>query len=163
MEIKEMVALARKAQKEYQATHNQQSVDNICRAAAKVIYENAEMLAREAVDETGMGVYEDKVSKNRGKSKGVWYNLHDKKSVGILNIDERTGMIEIAKPMGVVGAVTPTTNPIVTPMSNIIFALKTCNAIIISPHPVLRNALSTPLISSSKLLSLSTYPKVWYK
>ena len=135
MEIKEMVALARKAQKEYQATHNQQSVDNICRAAAKVIYENAEMLAREAVDETGMGVYEDKVSKNRGKSKGVWYNLHDKKSVGILNIDERTGMIEIAKPMGVVGAVTPTTNPIVTPMSNIIFALKTCNAIIISPHP----------------------------
>ena len=52
MEIKEMVALARKAQKEYQATHNQQSVDNICRAAAKVIYENAEMLAREAVDET---------------------------------------------------------------------------------------------------------------
>jgi len=135
MEIKEMVALARKAQKEYQATHNQQSVDNICRAAAKVIYENAEMLAREAVDETGMGVYEDKVSKNRGKSKGVWYNLHDKKSVGILNIDERTGLIEIAKPMGVVGAVTPTTNPIVTPMSNIIFALKTCNAIIISPHP----------------------------
>lgn len=139
MEIKEMVALARKAQQEYQATHDQQSVDNICRAAAKVIYENAEMLAREAVDETGMGVYEDKVSKNRGKSKGVWYNLHDKKSVGILNIDERTGMIEIAKPMGVVGAVTPTTNPIVTPMSNIIFALKTCNAIIISPHPRSKN------------------------
>lgn len=135
MEIKEMVALAREAQREYQATHNQQSVDNICRAAAKVIYENAEILAREAVDETGMGVYEDKVSKNKGKSKGVWYNLHDKKSIGILNIDERTGMIEIAKPMGVVGAVTPTTNPIVTPMSNIIFALKTCNAIIISPHP----------------------------
>ncbi len=135
MEIKEMVSLARKAQMEYQATHNQQSVDNICRAAAKVIYENAEILAREAVDETGMGVYEDKVSKNRGKSKGVWYNLHDKKSIGIINIDERTGMIEIAKPMGVVGAVTPTTNPIVTPMSNIIFALKTCNAIIIAPHP----------------------------
>lgn len=65
MEIKEMVALAREAQREYQATHNQQSVDNICRAAAKVIYENAEILAREAVDETGMGVYEDKVSKNK--------------------------------------------------------------------------------------------------
>ena len=135
MEIKEMVALARKAQKEYQATHNQEAVDNICRAAAKVIYENAAILAREAVDETGMGVYEHKVAKNQGKSKGVWYNLHNKKSVGILNIDERTGMIEIAKPIGVVGAVTPTTNPIVTPMSNIIFALKTCNAIIIAPHP----------------------------
>lgn len=135
MEIKEMVSLAREAQKQYQATHNQESVDNICRAAAKVIYENAEILAREAVDETRMGVYEHKVAKNQGKSKGVWYNLHDKKSVGILNIDERTGMIEIAKPIGVVGAVTPTTNPIVTPMSNIIFALKTCNAIIIAPHP----------------------------
>ncbi len=135
MEINEMVSLARKAQKEYQATHNQESVDNICRAAARVIYENAEILAKEAVEETRMGVYEDKVAKNKGKSKGVWYNLHDKKSVGILNIDERTGMIEIAKPIGVVGAVTPTTNPIVTPMSNIIFALKTCNAIIIAPHP----------------------------
>ncbi len=139
MEIKEMVSLAREAQKQYQATHNQESVDNICRAAARVIYENAEMLAREAVDETRMGVYEHKVAKNQGKSKGVWYNLHDKKSVGILNIDERTGMIEIAKPIGVVGAVTPTTNPIVTPMSNIIFALKTCNAIIIAPHPRSKN------------------------
>ena len=99
MEIKEMVSLARKAQKEYQATHNQEAVDNICRAAAKVIYENAAILAREAVDETGMGVYEHKVAKNQGKSKGVWYNLHNKKSVGILNIDERTGMIEIAKPI----------------------------------------------------------------
>lgn len=139
MEIKEMVSLAREAQKQYQATHNQESVDNICRAAAKIIYENAELLAREAVDETRMGVYEHKVAKNQGKSKGVWYNLHDKKSVGILNIDERTGMIEIAKPIGVVGAVTPTTNPIVTPMSNIIFALKTCNAIIIAPHPRSKN------------------------
>lgn len=139
MEIKEMVSLAREAQKQYQATHNQESVDNICRAAAKIIYENAELLAREAVDETRMGVYEHKIAKNQGKSKGVWYNLHDKKSVGILNIDERTGMIEIAKPIGVVGAVTPTTNPIVTPMSNIIFALKTCNAIIIAPHPRSKN------------------------
>lgn len=130
-----MVSRARKAQKIYQETQDQQSVDAICRAAAKVIYENAELLAREAISETGMGVYKDKVSKCRGKAKGVWYNLHDKKSVGILDIDERTGMIEIAKPMGVVGAVTPTTNPVVTPMSNIIFALKTCNAIIISPHP----------------------------
>lgn len=135
MEIKEMIALARKAQKEYQATHNQSSVDNICRAAAKVIYDNAEVLARESVDETGMGVYEHKVAKCKGKSKGVWYNLRDKKSIGILNIDDRTGMIEIAKPIGVVASITPTTNPVVTPMSNIIFALKTCNAIIVAPHP----------------------------
>lgn len=130
-----MVARARVAQRAYQAAHNQEAVDLICRAAAKVVFDNAEHLARLSVDETGMGVYEHKVAKCKGKSKGVWYNLKDKKSVGILNIDERTGMIEVAKPIGVVCGITPTTNPIVTPMSNIIFALKTCNAIIIAPHP----------------------------
>lgn len=130
-----MIARAREAQRYYQATNDQVDVDNICRAAAKVIHDNAEMLAREAIDETGMGVYEDKVAKNRGKSRGVWYNLRDKKSVGIISIDDTTGLIEVAKPIGVVAGITPTTNPIVTPMSNIIFALKTCNAIIIAPHP----------------------------
>ncbi|KGN69341.1 aldehyde dehydrogenase family protein [Porphyromonas sp. COT-239 OH1446] len=135
MEIKEMIRLAREAQREFQARHNQESVDRICHAAAKVIYDHAEVLARESVDETGMGVYEDKVAKCKGKSKGVWYNLKGKKSVGIINIDDLTGMIEVAKPIGVVGSITPTTNPVVTPMSNIIFALKTCNAIIVAPHP----------------------------
>ncbi len=130
-----MIARARKAQIRYQASNDQVDVDRICRAAAKVIHDNAEMLAREAVDETGMGVYEDKVAKNRGKSRGIWYNLRDKKSVGIIGIDEMTGLIEVAKPIGVVAGITPTTNPIVTPMSNILFALKTCNAIIIAPHP----------------------------
>lgn len=134
-----MIARAREAQRIYEATNNQEAVDAICRAAAKVIFDNAEILAREAVDETRMGVYEHKVSKNRGKSKGIWYNIHNKKSVGLLGIDERTGMIEIAKPIGVVAGVTPTTNPIVTPMSNIVFALKTCNAIIIAPHPRSKN------------------------
>lgn len=135
MEIKEMVALARKAQQEYQNHFNQEAVDRIIRDAAKVIYDNAEILAREAVDETEMGVYEHKVAKNRNKSKGVWYNLHDKLSMGVLSIDEHTGLIEIAKPIGVVAGITPMTNPIVTPMTNIIFALKTRNAIIIAPHP----------------------------
>ena len=74
-----------------------------------------------------MGVYEDKVAKNRNKSKGVWYNLKGKKSMGILSIDERTNLIEIAKPIGVVAGITPMTNPVVTPMSKIIFALKTKN------------------------------------
>ena len=135
MEIREMIEAARKAQQLYQARFDQQAVDQVVRAAAKVIYDNAELLAREAVDETQMGVYEHKVAKNRNKSKGVWYNLRDKKSMGVLSIDERTGLIEIAKPIGVVAGITPMTNPIVTPMSKIIFALKTRNAIIIAPHP----------------------------
>lgn len=136
--IKEMVAAARQAQAKYERLFDQDQVDNVIRAAAHVIYDNAEELARIAVEETEMGVYADKVSKNRNKSKGVWYNLQGKKSMGIIGIDDRTGLIEIAKPIGVVAGITPMTNPIVTPMSKIIFALKTKNAIIIAPHPKAR-------------------------
>lgn len=139
MEIKEMVQRARAAQKEYQSHFNQDAVDLMVKLAAKTIYDNAEILAREAVDETEMGVYEHKVAKNRNKSKGVWYNLKGKISMGVLNIDDKTGLIEIAKPIGVVAGITPMTNPIVTPMSKIIFALKTKNAIIIAPHPKAKN------------------------
>lgn len=130
-----MVARARVAQKEYEERFNQEKADQAVKLALMTINKNAEMLARIAVDETKMGVYEHKVAKNLGKSKGVWYNLRDKKSMGILNICERTGMIEVAKPIGVLAGITPMTNPIVTPMSKIAFALKTKNAIIIAPHP----------------------------
>lgn len=130
-----MVARARVAQKEYEERFNQERADQAVKLALMTINKNAEMLARIAVDETQMGVYEHKVAKNLGKSKGVWYNLRDKKSMGILSIDERTGMIEVAKPIGVLAGITPMTNPIVTPMSKIAFALKTKNAIIIAPHP----------------------------
>ena len=139
MDIKEMVSLAREAQKDYQARFDQDAVDQVVKALCRVVYDNAEMLAREAIDETEMGVYEDKVAKCRNKSKGVWSNLQGKKSMGVLDIDEKTGLIKIAKPVGVVAAITPTTNPIVTPMANIAFALKTRNAIIVSPHPRSKN------------------------
>lgn len=139
MEIQEMVKRARVAQRVYQTTHNQAAVDKICRAVTKVIFDHAEELARMCVDETRMGNYKDKVAKCKGKSKGLWHDLKGKKSIGVLNIDEYTGLIELAKPMGVVGSITPTTNPVVTPMSNIACALKTCNAIIIAPHPRSRN------------------------
>ena len=82
-----------------------------------------------------MGVYEDKVAKNRGKSKGVWYDLKGKQSMGIVSVDPVTDLITILKPVGVVAAITPTTNPIVTPMSKTMFALKGKNAIIVAPHP----------------------------
>ena len=135
MEIKEMVERARKAQVIYDERFDQERVDQVIKVAARTIFDHAEELARLTIDETQMGVYEDKVAKNRNKSKGVWYNLKGKKSMGILSIDERTNLIEIAKPIGVVAGITPMTNPVVTPMSKIIFALKTKNAIIIAPHP----------------------------
>ena len=130
-----MIEKARKAQAVYCSHFDQDDVDATVRLATRAIFDHAEELAKLAIEETQMGVYADKVAKNRNKSKGVWYDLKGKKSMGILNIDERTGLIEIAKPIGVVVGVTPMTNPIVTPMSKIAFALKTKNAIIIAPHP----------------------------
>ena len=134
-EIEQMIEKARKAQAMYVRNFNQKDVDYAVKMTCKTVYDHAEELARMAVDETQMGVYKDKVAKNQNKSKGVWWDLKGKKSMGILSIDERTGLIEIAKPIGVVAGVTPMTNPIVTPMSKIAFALKSRNAIIISPHP----------------------------
>lgn len=139
MEIKEMVALARKAQKEYQERFNQDTVDEVVKATVRAVYDRAELLARMAIDETEMGVYEHKVAKNRNKAKGVWSNLQGKKSMGVMDIDDKTGLIKIAKPVGVVASITPMTNPIVTPMANIAFALKTKNAIIVAPHPKAKN------------------------
>jgi len=110
-------------------------VDAIVREIGKVVYDRAVELAKMAADETRMGVFEDKVKKNQGKARIIWNSLKNKKSVGIINYFPETGVAEVAKPMGVVGAVTPCTNPIVTPMCNAMFALKGRNSIIIAPHP----------------------------
>lgn len=132
--IRDLVCKARAAQMKYEQ-FNQQQVDAVVREIAKVIYDNADELARMAVGETRMGVFEDKIKKNQGKARIIWDYLKTKKSVGIIQAYEETGIVEIARPMGVVGAVTPCTNPIVTPMCNAMFALKGRNAIIIAPHP----------------------------
>lgn len=124
---------AREAQKEFEKK-SQEEVDLAVKVIAKVVYDNAEMLAEMAVEETGMGNYPDKVAKNKGKASIVWNSLKGKKSRGILERDDVTGITKVAKPMGVVAAITPCTNPIVTPMSNSMFALKCGNAIVITPH-----------------------------
>ena len=129
-----MLAKARKAQVEFEK-FNQEEIDSVVKAIAKVVFDNAKILARMAVDETRMGNYEDKFKKKAGKARILWHSLKDKKSVGIIGYDEKSGIALVAKPMGVVGAVTPCTNPFVTPMCNAMFALKGRNAIIIAPHP----------------------------
>ncbi|MEN1760132.1 aldehyde dehydrogenase family protein [Anoxynatronum sibiricum] len=134
LSVMEMVEKSKIAQKEL-SRFTQEQLDDIVKLIAKSVYDHAELLARMAVDETRMGVYEDKVAKNRGKSKTIWHSLKDKKSVGIIDRNEAKGLMMVAKPVGVVGAVTPTTNPIVTPMCNAMFALKGGNSIIIAPHP----------------------------
>jgi succinate-semialdehyde dehydrogenase len=101
----------------------------------KVVYDNDKKLGTMAAEETKMGSIEDKISKCHMKSSLIWYSIKDKKSVGIINRIEDRRMLEIAKPMGVVASIIPSTNPIVTPMSNSAFALKTRNSIIFAPHP----------------------------
>lgn len=136
--IDDMVERAKCAQSEFEK-FSQEQVDKVVKEMAKVIHDHAEELAAMAVDETGMGNVKDKTQKNQHKAKTIWNHLKDKKSVGVIATDTKKGLIYIAKPVGVVGAVTPSTNPIVTPMANAMFALKGRNAIIIASHP---NALT---------------------
>ena len=132
--IEQLVARARVAQAAFER-FSQEQVDAVVRGIGKYVYDNAEMLARMAVDETGIGVYEDKILKNKGKARVIWNSLKGKKSRGIIGEDAEANLVFVAKPMGVVGAVTPVTNQIVTPMCNAMFAIKTGNAVIFAPHP----------------------------
>jgi succinate-semialdehyde dehydrogenase len=132
--ISELMERSRAAQKII-AGYSQEQIDAIVKVMARVIYDNAEPLAKMAAEETRMGVYADKIAKNQGKARILWNGLKGKKSVGILEYDEEAGIALVAKPMGVIGAATPCTNPIVTPMCNAMFAVKGGNSIIVAPHP----------------------------
>ena len=132
--VNEYVSRAKEAQAQLSKL-NQNQIDEIVRAIAKMVFDNAEELAAMAVEETGMGVLENKIAKNKGKSTIIWNALKGKPSIGILRTNEAEGITEVAKPLGVIAAVTPCTNPIVTPMCNAMFAIKCGNAIIIAPHP----------------------------
>lgn len=117
--------------------YNQEQVDEVVQALAWAIMKpgNAEELAHLSVKDTGLGKYEDKVSKNRRKTLGTLRDLKEAKSVGIVREDSNKGIVEIAKPVGVVAAVVPSTNPAATPLNKAMMALKGRNAIIFSPSP----------------------------
>lgn len=138
MEAKELVqnllARSRAAQRQF-ANATQQQADAAARAVCKVVADHADELAKEAAEETGMGVYEHKIQKNYGKATLIWNDLKGKPSAGVLRYLPEHGIMEIAKPVGVVCCIAPCTNPTVTPMSNTAFALKCRNSIIIAPHP----------------------------
>jgi sulfoacetaldehyde dehydrogenase len=136
--IAELVSRARAAMGIFEH-YGQGRVDEVVQAVAWAIIkrENAEELARLAVEDTGLGKYEDKVNKNRRKSLGTLQDLLDPtaRSVGVIEVDEEKGITKIAKPVGVVAAVTPSTNPAATPANKTMMALKGRNAIIIAPSP----------------------------
>ena len=137
--LEEEIAKVRKIQKTF-AAYTQEEVDRIFLAAATAANRERIPLAQMAVEETGMGVVEDKVIKNHYASEYIYNAYKDTKTCGIIENDEIYGIKKIAEPIGVIAAVIPTTNPTSTAIFKCLIALKTRNAIIISPHPRAKNS-----------------------
>ena len=133
------LARAKAAQKIF-ATYTQEQVDAIFLAAATAANQARIPLAQMAVEETGMGIVEDKVIKNHYASEYIYNQYRDVKTCGVIEEDKAYGTKKIAEPIGVVGAVIPTTNPTSTAIFKALICLKTRNAIIISPHPRAKNS-----------------------
>jgi acetaldehyde dehydrogenase (acetylating) len=133
-EARELAARAAAAQKKF-STFSQEQVDVIVEACAKAAAENAEPLARTAVEETGFGNVPDKIVKNTLAAVNVPRAIRGMRTVGILREDREKGIVEVASPIGVVAAVIPSTNPTSTAIYKTLISLKAQNAIVLSPHP----------------------------
>lgn len=135
--VEAIVASARKAQLEFEKNGSQSRYDMAASAAAWAIMEpnrNKE-LAELAVQTTGLGNVADKIIKNHRKTLGLMRDIMPVKTFGVISDDQASGITEIARPLGLIGAVVPSTNPAATPVNNIINALKCGNAIVLSPSP----------------------------
>ena len=133
-EARNLCAQALKAQ-EVLSQMSQEKLDGICKAVAESFQKEAAMLAKQAVAETGFGNEEDKTEKNRFASKTVYEAIKDRKCVGVLKEDSGEKLWEIGVPVGVIGAIVPSTNPTSTVCYKALIALKSGNAIVFSPHP----------------------------
>ena len=145
--LDEAIARVRAAQRAY-ACYTQEQVDAIFRAAATAANRARIPLARLAVEETGMGVLEDKVIKNHYAAEYIYNAYKDTRTCGVIEEDPAFGIRRIAEPLGVIAAVIPTTNPTSTAIFKTLLALKTRNGIIISPHPRAKGAT----IAAAKLV-----------
>ncbi len=137
LEINSLVKRARIAQHRYEATGSQERFDKAATAAAWALMEPArnEELAAFAVAETGLGNVADKITKNHRKTLGLLRDIRGQKSFGLIDDNRVTGISEFLRPKGVVAAIVPSTNPLATPVNNIVNALKTGNSIILAPSP----------------------------
>ncbi len=137
--LEKVIARVRKAQEIF-ATYSQEQVDKIFLACATAANKARIPLARLAVEETGMGIVEDKVIKNHYAAEYIYNAYRHVKTCGIIEEDKAYGTVKIAEPIGVVGAVIPTTNPTSTAIFKTLICLKTRNGCIISPHPRAKNS-----------------------
>ena len=139
MKVTKRIEQLREAQKQF-ATFSQEQVDEIFRQAALAANHNRIKLAKMAVEETGMGIVEDKVIKNNFAAEYIYNQYKNMKTCGVLEEDKTSGITKVAEPIGVISAIVPTTNPTSTAIFKCLIALKTRNAIIISPHPRAKNS-----------------------
>jgi acetaldehyde dehydrogenase/alcohol dehydrogenase len=137
--LEETIKTMRDIQNEF-ATYTQEKVDAIFKAAAIAANKARISLAKLAVEETGMGIVEDKVIKNHYAAEYIYNQYKDTKTCGVLEEDKVFGTVKIAEPIGVIAAIIPTTNPTSTAIFKTLIALKTRNAMIISPHPRAKQA-----------------------
>ena len=138
-ELLERISQIREAQKIY-STYTQEQVDEIFRQAALAANNARIKLAKMAVEESGMGIVEDKVIKNHFASEYIYNKYKNEKTCGVIEKDEAFGITKVAEPIGVVAAVVPTTNPTSTAIFKALICLKTRNGIIFSPHPRAKHA-----------------------
>lgn len=133
-ELEELIRRVKKSQLEY-ATYSQEQVDEIFRRAAIAANDKRIPLAKLAVEDTGMGIVEDKVIKNHFASEFIYNKYRNEQTCGVLEDDDFYGVKRIAEPIGIIAGIVPVTNPTSTTIFKALLALKTRNAIIFSPHP----------------------------
>ena len=136
--VDELVKKGMKALDEFMS-YDQEKIDNICHAMALAGLDNHMKLSKMAADETGRGVFEDKVIKNIYATEYIWHNIKHDKTVGVIKEDELEGLIDIAEPVGVIAGVTPVTNPTSTTLFKSIISIKARNPIIFGFHPSAQN------------------------
>ncbi len=147
-ETRNLIINAKKAQEIYK-TFSQEKVDSIVKAIAEAGEREAVKLAKMAWEETGFGKWQDKVVKNVFASKLVYENMKDLKTIGIINEDKANKVFDVAVPVGVIAGLIPSTNPTSSTIYKVLIALKSGNAIVISPHPNAKNCI----IEAAKILN----------
>ncbi len=140
-DVRNLVEKAKEAQ-QLLKLKTQEEIDSIVRAMYEVAYKESDRWAKMAVSETGFGIYEHKIIKNKFASKAVYEYIKDMKTVGIIKEDKQRKVIEIGTPVGVIAGLVPSTNPTSTAIYKALIAIKSGNAIIFSPHPKALNCIS---------------------
>lgn len=157
-EVRLLLKAAKDAQK-ILSTFSQEKIDSIVKAMAEAGMRHAERLAKMANEETGFGIWQDKVIKNIFGSMGVYDEIKNQKTIGILKEDKENKIIEVGVPVGVVAGIIPSTNPTSTVMYKAIISIKAGNSIVFSPHPGAKNCILETVKIISEAAQAAGCPK----